>query len=265
MKRSTILVLVIAVIGSVIAIFYCHTILSRRNQLESHRPPLHLAVGDGDMQEIKRLIEAGADVNQIAIGLISSRDSKSTPLCVAVNYAQKDIAELLIAHGADVNLCYPLGIAASKNRFDIAVLLLDNGADLYGDGAGNFSGALISASERGHVEMVKLLIDRGVDLKAKPKDQFSSPMCQAAQWGHTEIVALLISKGVDVNLPRTRGSRTPLHQAAISGHADIVKLLVAQGAELNRKDEDGKTALDLAKEFGYPSVVEVLRKHGAKE
>jgi ankyrin repeat protein len=58
--------------------------------------PLHCAVGNGHKEIAERLIAAGADVN-------AKDDLGWTPLHEAAHRESKEIAELLIANGADVN------------------------------------------------------------------------------------------------------------------------------------------------------------------
>ena len=40
--------------------------------------------------------------------------------------------------------------------------------------------------------------------------------------------------------------------AASEGHADIVKLLIARGARLDLRDDNGKTAAELAEDKNHP-------------
>ena len=54
---------------------------------------------------------------------------------------------------------------------------------------------------------------------------------------------------------------TPLMQAALKGDADAVKALIEAGADVNAEDNDGNTALDVAK---TDEVKEVLLKAGGK-
>ena len=44
-----------------------------------------------------------------------------------------------------------------------------------------------------------------------------------------------------------------------------MELLIAKGVNIKAKDNKGQTALSLAKEQGHDEIVELLRKHGAKE
>jgi ankyrin repeat protein len=83
---------------------------------------------EGDVQEVRSLIEEGADVN--------ARDEDDfTPLHVAAEYGHTDVAALLIEWGADVNAqddmgWTPLHKAAIWSRTEAAAVLLERGADV---------------------------------------------------------------------------------------------------------------------------------------
>ena len=101
----------------------------------------HRAAQKGHKEITELLIAKGADVN-------AKEEDGWTPLHYAVYEGYKEIAELLIAKGADVNAkeedgWTPLHDAATK---EIAELLIDNGADVNAkDGTG--STALDTAEE----------------------------------------------------------------------------------------------------------------------
>ncbi|MEZ0345545.1 MAG: ankyrin repeat domain-containing protein [Infirmifilum sp.] len=89
---------------------------------------LHKAASRGDLREVKRLLDSGADPN--------TRDwlSGETPLHKAAANGQFDIAKLLLDHGADPNAPdkygrTPLYHAAANGQFRVARLLLERGAD----------------------------------------------------------------------------------------------------------------------------------------
>ncbi len=97
----------------------------------------------------------------------------------------------------------------------------------------------------------------------KKAKHVKTPLHEAIERGDYEEVKQLITSGADLHA-REKG-RTPLHRAACCGHTEIVKLLIDEGANVNAKDGHGWRALDYASEKGRKEVVELLRKHGAKE
>jgi ankyrin repeat protein len=52
--------------------------------------------------------------------------------------------------------------------------------------------------------------------------------------------------------------RSALHYAALDGHLAIAKRLLEGGADVTLRDDEGKTAIDIAREYGYSEVVALL-------
>ena len=93
--------------------------------------------------------------------------------------------------------------------------------------------ALVEAVESGQVE-VNFMDDVGQTL-----------LNWASAFGTQEMVEFLCSKGADVN----KGQRSSsLHYAACFGRPGIGRVLLRHGANPDLRDEDGKTALDKARE-----------------
>ena len=78
-----------------------------------------------------------------------------------------------------------------------------------------------------------------------------------------DVVEALITKGADVNA-KDNWNWTPLHSAIFQDKA-MVELLIARGASVNARDGGGSTPLWYAQREGHTEIVELLRKHGAKE
>jgi len=106
------------------------------------------------------------------------------------------------------------------------------------------------------------LIEGGADVSRRTS-QGTTPLSRAVGVGFKDIIELLIAKGADVNA-KDNWNWTPLH-SAVYGHKDIVELLITEGANVNARDGGSRTPLFYAKDQGNNEIVELLRKHGAKE
>ena len=134
---------------------------------------LLLAVGLDNEAEVLRLLGKGADIN--------SRED-DTPLYVAANLGRKEIAELLISRGAEI--------------------------DGKGDAKGGNRTPLHGAALRGSRAVAELLLSKGADINAKDVSG-ATPLHFAAREGRKDVVELLIAKGADINAMDNDG-RTPL-------------------------------------------------------
>ena len=65
---------------------------------------------------------------------------------------------------------------------------------------------------------------------------------------------------VDVNA-RNRYGTTPLHLASKRGTLEFVRLLIDHGADIDLKDNEGRTAFDVA---STEEISKLLSDHGAK-
>ena len=66
--------------------------------------PLHLAAREGQIEAVKALLEAGADVNQQTVG------DNSTPILIATINGHFDLAKMLLDKGADANAAQHNGV-----------------------------------------------------------------------------------------------------------------------------------------------------------
>jgi ankyrin repeat protein/beta-lactamase regulating signal transducer with metallopeptidase domain len=246
--------------------------------------PLYWAVLGGASGVAEYLIAEGADLN--------ARDNLGTPPLLWA--LELPMVRLLVAHGADIEAAQADGrtrlhVACIHGQRDILEFLLAKGGDIEREDKNN-TPPWVYAVAYGHVNMVEFLIDRGVDLsKTGPDGQTLVDV--AKQGKHTEVVNLLrqhgikesffgtaragsiddakklISAGEDVNKRNSLG-QTALHYAARRGgetHRQVAEVLIDAGADIHAKDQQGKTPLVLAQEANRTAMVELLRRHGAKE
>ena len=104
-----------------------------------------------------------------------------------------------LASGADVNakkmhvMLTPLHFAAQNNSREVAQLLVAEGADINAKDHGGWT-PLYNALWRGHKEMVELLIAEGTDVNAKDI-MGVQPLDWAIKYKRTEIADLLRKHG----------------------------------------------------------------------
>lgn len=216
------------------------------------------AVEAGKKEEVEKLLQQGADINQLnKYGL--------TPLMLAVATKQKDIVKFLIEKEADLNIQQKetddtaLTSAVTRGYTEIAKLLINapkidlNKKAVYGETA------LMRAAHYGHKDIVELLIKKGADLKIKDSTGRTA-FIMAAVGGHENIVKLFIQKGEEVKVNQEK----LIAMAVAMGHVDMVKFLINEGADLNITDNFGKRALMRAVKMDHKDMVEFLIEKGAK-
>jgi len=221
------------------------------------------AVYKGDVDTVRRYLEQGGNVNA-KYGF-----DGNTPLQRAAQNNNKDMVEMLIAKGADVNAKdkdgnTPLQRAAQNNNKDMVEMLIAKGADVNAkDKDGNTP--LQRAAQHNRKDVAELLIAKGADVNAKDKDG-NTPLQRAAQHNRKDVAELLIAKGADVNAKynaKNKEDYTLLHWAAQNNSKDVAELLIVKGADVNAKEKDGYTPLLQAAWYNRKEVAELLIAKGA--
>lgn len=213
---------------------------------------LFTAIKKGDAASVEQMLEADPD-------LATARDPNGvSAVLTAFYYGRAAIAPILIRRhpgldvfeaatsgdaarvreltGSDPSLVnafaadgfHPLGLAAFFRRKDVLALLLERGAD-------------VAAPARNKLAVTAL--HSAVATDAGPVDH--------------DIVRMLIDAGAPVNAPHLGGG-TPLHTAAFTGDARSARMLLERGADPTKKTDDGKTAIDVARERGHDDVARML-------
>jgi ankyrin repeat protein len=132
--------------------------------------PLGIAVLMKNYRTIQLLLDEGANVEH------DSGGRWGTPLMLAVQSGQVDIARLLLDHGADPN---------TKSDSDTAANALDAAFRLY-------------TCDLNILDTVQLLIKKGANIEAKNTNG-ESALCKAVGRGWVKAVSLLLECGADPN------------------------------------------------------------------
>jgi len=158
------------------------------------------AMGNANQVEIgKLLIDAGADVMEEFQGMTLLH-------ITAGFAGDEAVTELLIENGLDVRAktdskspaeirgVTPLHIAAGKGKVEMSEVLIKHGADLnVSDSYYEFT-PLHLASKEGKNDMVELLISKGAEVNAESK-RGETPLDLAVSKGHEETAEILREHG----------------------------------------------------------------------
>ncbi|HYR84462.1 MAG TPA: ankyrin repeat domain-containing protein [Terriglobia bacterium] len=223
-----------------------------------------------DVESVKVLLAAGADVNQVT-------GYGWSPLLVATQNRYYKLGAFLLDHGADPNL-------TNKGGWTPLYLATDNRNIESGDYP-------VRKGDMDHLDFIKLLLDKGANVNARLKDSTETRTVFTNQWldengataflrasqsGDIALMKLLLSRGADPKIATTLGV-TALHVAAGVGWVEgityewsakdtleAVKMLLDLGLDVNAQADTGRVALHGAAHKGRSDVVQVLADHGAK-
>lgn len=115
------------------------------------------------------------------------------------------------------------------------------------------------AAFTGSIKQVKELLQAGIGVNITDKLGWI-PLHDAAIKGRTKIVKLLLAAGANVNAQDKEDLYTPLHDAVRMNYPEIVQLLVAADADFSISDVWGNTAIDIAQEYKFDDIINLLSK-----
>ena len=244
--------------------------------------PLLFAARHGDVEAGRRLVGAGADIDDAA-------PTGASALVVATHSGHSDFVGFALGAGADPNDIgagyAPLHAAILRGDLEMATALLAAGAD-----------------PNARLERGTPLRRAGQDWAIAPQFVSATPYWLAAYYQEAELMRVLAAWGADPTLTTLErwayvferaggvgpphiagGFQTPL-LAAVSGannrgrrfdsslrnpdreeHSayEAAKVAIAHGADVNRADHVGTVPLHSAAQRNYATLVELLAAHGA--
>lgn len=189
-----------------------------------YRSGLHRAVSNDDLEEVKNLIMRGENVNQK-----DENYSFITPLFLAVENGNIEIAETLLNFGAKIN--------AKDSAKQTPLMRLDEDAS---------------------PALVNLLIKHGAKVNLTDKEG-NNALILASRSVKPEVLRILIDHSANLNAQNGEG-RTALMEAADADDLENVRALLEAGANVNLRDKDGETAFSLTTD---QLIEELLADYGA--
>ncbi len=199
----------------------------------------HAALG-GDVQLVRRCLEAGVDANGG-----EHTGGAATPLACAVMGKHESIVELLLRAGADPEAPAdalgrtPLMLASSNGDVIATRLLIETGASVNTADEEGVT-ALMCAAASNSVACIEILLEAGADVHAaaSPKWGNGTALDFAGNKEHFEAMEALVGAGA-----RIPNGASLLHIAAALQQANVVDRYVARGDDVNARDINGMTPL----------------------
>lgn len=217
---------------------------------------LNKAVANGDLREVRRLLAAGYNINELG--------ENGPPILLAIQNGHHVIVQELLDHGADLSLQSEkngetlLMIAVRAGNMDLIRQTLAKGTDVNAISHKGES-ALHLAAKGNHTEILQLLLDHGANVNIKGY-LGTTPLFAAAQAGQSENLKILLQHGADIHIKTLQGN-SALSPAIHSKNTEVVKLLLENGIEVNERLESGFYPLYEAS--NNVEIMELLLDHGA--
>ncbi len=222
--------------------------------------PLFEAVMSGDIGKVGFLVEAGADVNQEAMGEVMDG---ITPIAVAADAGSDDLLTFFLERGADTNATskYRESVLRSPSFFPtvntvrLALALGCDPSELKWT-------PLMVAIAAGTVDDVRRELNAGADLTALEHYWQRTLWLPACQTGEVEKARLILEAGASAD-ERDRFGRTGLHFAPMDDNVAMVEWLLELGLDVDVRNEWEETPLMVAARHGSVDCVRHLLQAGA--
>lgn len=252
-----------------------------------HTENLIVAVLNGRLAEITRLIRAGVKVNGANDAIVEAASAGEdaairmliqhgapvdlqdedgrTPLWVAAYFGHISTVKLLYEQGAKLDTQEndgrtPLSCASGCGEQEIVELLLELGAEKETKD-GQSRTALWHAASEGHVATAETLLENGANIESADIINWT-PLTIAVFNASHPVVKLLLEKGARMK-PESLHNYSPLCLASIFGSEGLVELLIDHGADLNHLSDNGETPIIAAARRGHTMIAKILIERGA--
>lgn len=187
--------------------------------------------------------------------LLNARDANgASPLLVAIYHQKLDIAKALAEAKGQIDIFE----ASALGRADRVKQLLREDPSLASAYSPDGFPVVGLAAFFGHLEAVRTLIAAGANIHAAATNSFKVQAIHAAVASkNIDIVRTVLEAGADPNAAQQQGFR-PIHEAGSNGNRALAELLLKYGADATLKGDNGKNAIDLAREKGHTELADWL-------
>jgi uncharacterized protein len=246
-----------------------------RQAIPGGKSALHYAARDGHLALVRRLIDAGAPVDD--------RDPNAiTPLLFAVTNDRVAVARFLVERGADINASDWYGRTALWAAIDMR----NRDTPIPSEGTGT--------DREGNLALAQWLLERGAQPNARIREMpvvrshvlplgslswvdftGETPFIRAALAGDVQLMRLLMVHGADPKLATTNGTTALAAAAGVNWTAaqtfdagqdallEAVRICFEAGVDVDAANSMDIRAIHGAANRGSDSIVRFLAEHGA--
>lgn len=210
---------------------------------KGHRSPLEIAVSLGNSDIVKHLLDN--------IDHVKSEFDEKYILHKAVQTRNINIVKLLLEAGANVNTVNkagnsPLHFALDANNLDIFQLLLNFGANINAKNIDNITplhlAVKLSNGKDDYIKLIELLLKARGEVNTAIKYNYYTSLHTAAESQNENILKLMLNARLNAGANVSSESykeETPLHTATKLRNQNIVKLLLDAGAKVDSQMDYG--------------------------
>lgn len=171
-----------------------------------------VGVSHGDAARVEEMLAEHPELATVDASWVE------TPIQAAAQMANRQIMEMLLAHGAPLDIC--------------------------------------TASALGMADKVEEMLKQEPGLRSATGAHGIPVMYFPVVGGYKDIAETLLAQGANVNAGA--GGTTPLHGAAMFNRREMAEWLLAHGADPSLPNYEGKTPLQVAQDSGSSDVAELL-------
>lgn len=238
----------------------------RKDEIPDAWNELMKATFFGETGKVKSLLKAGSNPNEPL-----SSETKLTAFYLALQNGNPELVEAYLTTPTPIPVAPKnmlLFTAIYNSNLELAELAIKHGANINTPGEpetsewAGWSGETMLhwVINQNNIEMLDFMLQNGINLPGTDP----SPLQAAAQNGHVQALQHLLASFTEMTSRQIHGGEALLTSARL-GNIECVRTLLDAEIDANYKNEQGLTALQLAKQAGYQEIALMLTEAGATE